>query len=153
MVWLRSAFLKTDGFPENFASADDLLFNYRNMKLRSLQFTLLPGLRVSHPADSQKEAAHEHLERLGYWSGRARLLGVRPRVIHSRLASPLLYFYRLGQVWRRCLRGTRFTEAQSLLGPIAQGVACWSTGFYRGLGDRKELAANESNCFSERFRG
>ncbi|HEV8131075.1 MAG TPA: glycosyltransferase [Acidobacteriota bacterium] len=140
MVWLRSVFLETGGFPEDFASADDLLFNYRNMKLRCRQFILLHELKVAHPADSQKNAVQEHLERLGYWSGRARLQGVRPAVTHSRLAAPLLYFYRLGQVWRRCLRGAPFTEAQSLLGPIAKGVSWWYQGFYRGLGEGSKIS-------------
>ncbi len=133
MIWRRSAFEETGGFPENFASADDLLFNYRNMKLKSRRFTLLRQLKVFHPAAYELRAAEQHLRHVGYWSGRARREGVQPGVGDSKLSAPFLYLYRFPQVWRRCLHGSGLSEARSLALPIAKGVGWWCEGFYRGL--------------------
>ncbi|HEY3132489.1 MAG TPA: glycosyltransferase [Acidobacteriota bacterium] len=135
MIWLRSAFAETGGFPENFASADDLLFNYRNMKLKSRRFSLHRQLKVFHPADCGLHAAEQHLRHVGYWSGRARGEGLRPGVGNSRLSAPFLYVYRFSQTWRRCIRGSGLAEARSLAPSIAKGVGWWCEGFYQGLGE------------------
>ncbi|MBI2821174.1 MAG: glycosyltransferase family 2 protein [Acidobacteria bacterium] len=141
MVWRSSAFAETSGFPENFRSADDLLFNFRNMKLRGRRFTLLPELGVLHPADYDREATEAHLRELGYWSGKARREGVRPQPGRSFLALPLLYAYRCCRVWRRCLRAGGPAQLGPLLAPIAKATVWWCQGFYRGL----QPAAKEGN--------
>ncbi|MBI3940136.1 MAG: glycosyltransferase [Acidobacteria bacterium] len=133
MIWRRSAFLETPGFPEAFRSADDLLFNFRQMKLQRRRFALFPELCVLHPADCGMEAAREHLRELGYWSGRARVEGVRPHVGSSITAVSSLYCYRCCQIWRRCLRSGGLRQLGPLLIPVARGVGWWCQGFWRGM--------------------
>jgi GT2 family glycosyltransferase len=133
MVWSRLAFTDTEGFPENFRSADDLLFNFRNMKQRQRNFVLLRELRVTHPADCTRDAAQRHLSSLGYWSAKARLAGVRPHPGKGALSLAPLYLYRLAQVWKRCLLDAGAREAGVLTFPLARGLTWWCEGFAQGM--------------------
>ncbi|MBI4454438.1 MAG: glycosyltransferase [Acidobacteria bacterium] len=139
MIWLHSAFEETGGFPEEFPSADDLLFNFRNMKLRHRQFVLLRELKVFHPADYDMLSTQQHLRSLGYWSARARLQGVPPRVAQSTLSVPLIYLYRSCQAWRRCLRSAAVGQIRSLVVPMEKGVAWWCDGFRKALHENRHL--------------
>ncbi|HEY2934234.1 MAG TPA: glycosyltransferase [Acidobacteriota bacterium] len=133
MLWKRSEFENTGGFPEDCRSADDLLFNYRNMKLRGRCYTLAPQMRVTHPASGDRVAARLHLRQVGYWSGRARRQGVKPAIPASMVMLPLLFLYRYARVCRRYIRGSRSGNEQSLLWLIAKGTLWWCLGFFEGM--------------------